>query len=224
MRSQHLDGVLAEIAKVKAEKAKTSVKVEPTIEERNARIMNLLEQGVKAKDVADRMNVTPATVYQLKSLAKKDKPVESIKQSVEGVKPLREKDIVVKPVVVEKAPKQSIVEPVEDKTVNTSSEESNYLKTQINDLTRQLDKYREMEKELHLQLIEQKMQHEKSLLAERTEKEKAYQDYVDAMQENQRYRKQVEDLLMVDGLNIGLMQQNLMFRERFGKMQEGERL
>ena len=41
------------------------------------------------------------------------------------------------------------------------------------------------------------------------------------VENSERLRQQVQDLLMVDGLNEGLMQQNLMFRKRFGMMQEG---
>lgn len=74
---------------------------------------------------------------------------------------------------------------------------------------------------MQLELIEQKHKYEKLIAVEREEKEKAYADYSSEVENSERLRQQVQDLLMVDGLNEGLMQQNLMFRKRFGMMQEG---
>lgn len=140
------------------------------------------------------------------------------------VKLLREKDISIKPVPIEITLKQVTGDVVVDETVNTSSNESNSLKSTILDLNKQLDRFREGERNIRSEMITQKLNFEKQSAADRRELEKSYADYSLEVENNKRLRKQVEDLLMIDGLNVGLMQQNLMFRERFGMLQEGERL
>ncbi|MEK3995495.1 hypothetical protein MKY29_12140 [Psychrobacillus sp. FSL K6-2365] len=201
-------------------------------EERNELIVSYRNEGMKLKSIAEKLNIPYHIVNNIVQKSKKKvvkKPLKTPK--VKSIKPLREKDIDIKPVVVEKVPKQAIVKPVEEEMVNTSQTGDNGFKTQILDLNKQLDRFRENEKNMQLKLIDQKQSYEKvikhfeeSLAAERDEKEKAYADYLAEVENNKRFRKQVEDLLMVDGLNVGLMQQNLMFRERFGMLQEGERL
>lgn len=137
---------------------------------------------------------------------------------------LREKDITIKLVPIEIMLKQVTGDVVEDKTVNTSWTENDSLKAQIKDLNKQLDRFRDGERNIRSEMITQKLNFEKQSAADRRELEKAYADYSLEVENNKRLLKQVEDLLMIDGLNVGLMQQNLMFRDRFGKMQEGVRL
>jgi|GEM_PF-5886491 len=222
MASTHTREIMKEMERVRNQQKKKSVKVEPTIEERNTRILNLLDQGIKVKDVAARMSVTPATVYQLKSLAKKDVPV--IVEEKKPIKPLREKEIAITPVPIEKVLKQATDSFLVEEFSISLPNESDSLKSTILDLNKQLDRFREGERNIRSEMITQKLTFEKQLAIVKEEKEKAYADYSLEVENNKRLRKQVEDLLMIDGLNVGLMQQNLMFRERFGMLQEGERL
>ncbi|MEK3975543.1 helix-turn-helix domain-containing protein [Psychrobacillus sp. FSL K6-1267] len=208
----HAEEVLKLMKKNKAQKSK-SVKVEMTTEQRNAKVLQMLEEGIKVKEVAKRLNITPGLVYQIKS--QMNKSVEQVE-----VKSLREKDIN----LTHKELKSAIVDVVEDKPTIDIPIVNDSLKKQNLDLQKQLDRFREIEKNMQLELIEQKHKYEKLLAAERVEKEKAYADYSSEVENSNRFRQQVQDLLMVDGLNEGLMQQNLMFRKRFGMMQEGVQL
>lgn len=204
----HAEEVL-KLMKEKKQQQSKSVKVEMTTEQRNAKILQMLNEGIKVKEVAKRLDISAGLVYQVKSQVKQ---VE--------VKPLREKDII----LPAKEPKSSIVEVLEDKPTIDTLNVNDSLKTHNLDLQKQLNSFRENEKQLRLELIEQKHAYEKLIAAERAEKEKAYADYSSEVENTKRLRQQIEDLLMVDGLNEGLMQQNLMFRKRFGMMQEGTRL
>jgi len=56
-------------------------------------------------------------------------------------------------------------------------------------------------------MLTQQLQFEKQLAAEKEETKKAYADYSAEVEDNKRLRKQVEDSLMSDSLNVGLMQQ-----------------
>lgn len=215
----HAEEVMKLLRDKKQQQSK-SVKVEMTTEQRNAKILQMLNEGIKVKEVAKRLDISAGLVYQVKS--QMNKSVEQVE-----VKPLREKDIV----LPAKEPKPAIVEVLEDKPTLGTLNVNDSLKNHNLDLQKQLDRFREREKELRLELIEQKhsyekvLEHyEKSLADERAEKEKAYADYSSEVENSNRLRQQVQDLLMVDGLNEGLMQQNLMFRKRFGMLQEGVQL
>lgn len=201
------------------------VQADITKEERNELIVSYRNEGMTLKSIAEKLNIPYHIVNNIVQKSKKKKGKKPlVAPKVKSVKPLREKDIDIKPVVVEKSPKQVGVKSVEDETSNTSPTENDSFKTQILDLKIQLNRFRETEKEIRLEFINYKLDCERKLAAEKEEKEKAYADYLAEVENNKRFRKQVEDLLMVDGLNVGLMQQNLMFRERFGMLQEGERL
>lgn len=137
---------------------------------------------------------------------------------------LEEKDIAFTSILVDKGSKSSPVEVVEDKVSICSSNENDSLKSTILDLNRQLDRFRDAERNIRSEILTQQLKFEKQLVAEKEETKKAYADYFAEIEDNKRLRKQVEDLLITDSLNVGLMKQNLMFRERFEMMQEGERL
>lgn len=189
--------------------------------ERLKLVMELAAKGMNNAEIAEKTGLSTGTVSTYKYQSKK-KVVGETQAKETPVKLLREKDIPDKDVIIE--PKSSIVEVLEDEPIIDVSNVNNSLKTQNLDLQKQLDRFREIEKNMHLELIEQKHAYEKQLANERAEKEKAYADYTSEVENSNRLRQQVEDLLMVDGLNVGLMQQNLMFRKRFGMMQEGAQL
>lgn len=138
--------------------------------------------------------------------------------------PLREKDITLTTILIDKGAKSSPSEVVEDSVSICSSNENNSLKSTILDLNQQLDRFRDVERNVRSEMITQQLKFEKQIAAEKEETKKAYGDYSAEVEDNKRLRKQVEDLLMTDSLNVGLMQQNLMFRERFEMMQDSERL
>ena len=51
-------------------------------------------------------------------------------------------------------------------------------------------------------MLTQQLQFEKQLAAEKEETKKAYADYSAEVEDNKRLRKQVENLLMSDSLNV----------------------
>ena len=191
--------------------------------ERLKLVMELAAKGMNNAEIAEKTGLSTGTVSTYKYQSKK-KVVGETQAKETPVKPLREKDIRLVPSSDIKKPKNTISALVEEKTTIDIPNVNNSLKTQNLDLLKQLDRFREIEKDMRLELIEQKHAYEKQLATERAEKEKAYADYTSEVENSKRLRQQVQDLLMVDGLNEGLMQQNLMFRKRFGMMQEGAQL
>lgn len=192
--------------------------------ERMKRVMELVEKGLGNQAIAEKTGLSAGTVATYKNQAKKKAVGESSPSTVKEVKPLREKDVRVAPISEVKKPKSPIQAPVEDKPNIDTLNVNDSLKKRNLDLQKQLDRFREIEKNMQLELIEQKHAFEKLIANERAEKEKAYADYTSEVENSKRLRQQVQDLLMVDGLNEGLMQQNLMFRKRFGMLQEGAQL
>lgn len=194
---------------------------ELTKEERNDLIISYRKKGLALKEICGKLDLP---YHIVNNVLQRNKVKAPVKVKSKPVKPLREKDITITSILAEKAPKQATGDVVEDKTVNTSWTENDSLKVQILDLNKQLTRFRETEKEIRLEFINFKLDSERKLAAEKAETQKAYADYSLEVENTKRHRKQVEDLLMTDSLNVGLMQQNLMFRDRFGKLQEGERL
>lgn len=67
------EGTMGRRAKKTGKKAKGGRKPDPQIARRNRGIFGMLEKGKSVNDICDRYDVSPGTVYRLKSDAKKQK-------------------------------------------------------------------------------------------------------------------------------------------------------
>lgn len=120
-------------------------------EERNELIVSYRKQGLPLKEIAEKLNLP---YHIVNNIIQRNKVKPPAKVKTKPIKPLREKEINITPKSLKKELKEFVAKPMEDEAVKTSPDENNSLKTQILDLNKQLDRYRELEKNMHLQSID----------------------------------------------------------------------